>query len=535
MRTSHLVVACLAVLLSTPALAELQNVEVGGKIRIRWNHFSPEGVAGQVRPGLGLLDFGNPVGAQFSEPGNSLSFVEQRTQLNVTADFTKNVTAFIELDSYDWWGEDFRSEYITGDERFPDGDVEIYQAYIETRDTWGIPLRLRIGRQELQFGSEWLVGNNDTSSLFSGLSFDGIRADYLGENFSVAAFATKLSENSPIEEDSDVDFYGIYASYTGVRDMVFDAYWLFLRDGRGSRLGFPFATPNDGLFGRIEGRIENYFGVDGFEPTQHIHTWGVRFAGMRAGFDWEAEVAYQGGDATNTIQRFFNPDPDSNLVGLSNLPFGGPYGDDDVDYTGLLWNAELGYTFDLKTQPRLYIGAAYFQGQDERDDTFKQWHRNTFILFEQDTELSVNRLFSDWEYSEFLDNGNLSNAMIYRGGFSLTPMERLELLLTAAYFRADEVATSNGRLGIPWLGYKSDFDLGWELGVYLSYDYTEDLVFNFGYAHFFAGDGVDRVGRFPRLFPRVGGNFVANNGLTRVGGVDQDDADYFFAETAIRF
>ena len=84
------------------AFAELQNVEVGGKLRIRGNMFSLE--------------------------DNDASFVEQRTMLNVKADFTNEVSAFIELDSYDIWGEDFRSNYLTG-AGYPDTDSALYTRY----------------------------------------------------------------------------------------------------------------------------------------------------------------------------------------------------------------------------------------------------------------------------------------------------------------------------------------------------------------------------------------------------------------------
>ena len=47
--------------------------------------------------------------------------------------------AFIEIDSYDIWGEDFRSNYVTGvDARAASGDdVEMYQAYIEAEEMSG--------------------------------------------------------------------------------------------------------------------------------------------------------------------------------------------------------------------------------------------------------------------------------------------------------------------------------------------------------------------------------------------------------------
>ncbi len=99
----------------------------------------------------------------WDEDSNDLSFVEQRTRLNVKADFTNEVSAFIELDSYDIWGEDFRSNYITGADgrAVSNDDVEMYQAYIEANEMFGMPIRMRVGRQELSFGSEWLVGVND--------------------------------------------------------------------------------------------------------------------------------------------------------------------------------------------------------------------------------------------------------------------------------------------------------------------------------------------------------------------------------------
>ncbi|MGC9054093.1 MAG: hypothetical protein ACP5KS_09445, partial [Candidatus Hydrogenedens sp.] len=137
-------------MLSTGLMAELQNVEVGGSIRIRGNYisnlfndfagpmpsvqsrWSPVSV---IRRPIGNL-LGPGVNSIFSwdNDQSDLSFVEQRTRLHVKADFTEEVSTFIELDSYDVWGEDFRSQnYITGVDARQNSidDVEIFQAYIE--------------------------------------------------------------------------------------------------------------------------------------------------------------------------------------------------------------------------------------------------------------------------------------------------------------------------------------------------------------------------------------------------------------------
>ena len=57
--TFTVVFAALTAAMAVPAFAELQNVEVGGSIRIRANYYSPEGAANT-----------------FVEQGNSASWIE---------------------------------------------------------------------------------------------------------------------------------------------------------------------------------------------------------------------------------------------------------------------------------------------------------------------------------------------------------------------------------------------------------------------------------------------------------------------------
>jgi hypothetical protein len=538
--TMTVVLAALTVAFAVPAFADLQNVKVGGSLRIRGSYYTPAAV---------------PVFGE--EDGNKLAFVEQRTRLNVTADFTNDVTAFIELDSWDVWGEDFRSDYITGvDGRAGTGnDVEVYQGYIETRETFGYPITARIGRQEIMLGSEWLVGNNDTSSFYQGLSFDGITLKYGEETWSIMALWAKLAENSPIEEDGDVDMYGVYASLGSVEDWTFDAYWLYIRDGRGSRLGFPFDTPNVGLFpdltgatrnsGRLGDVIEDIFSVDQYEDTSNIHTVGLRGAGSIWGLSVEAEVAYQWGDATNAANFQFRTDGTQRLTGPTFLPiigafpvFGGPYAEDDAEYDAIGANLQIGYTFDTSYQPNIWVGAAYFEGEDNREEGFGDYLRSLFPFYEREASISFNRLFSDWEYSEFLDSTELSNSIIFRAGGGIKPTEATKISLAVSYFMAAEETYTNGIWGVPFFSYEHDDTMGLEAAIYFDYAYSEDLNFQIGYAHFFADDGTED------------GNFINGNGLFLTGGSfgrgigaalrsipegGDEDADYLYAETSIKF
>ena len=510
-----------------PADADLQTVVVGGELRIRaqyWqNAFNaravgPAFVGPQIRwPGALLTGraIGDRVGGQtitsfynWDDRGPSYDVVEQRTRLWVQADFTENVRSYIELDSFDVWGEDFRSDHVTGfDRRAASGDdIEVFQAYIEADNMWNLPLRARIGRQELNLGSTWLVGDATNNPEFSGISFDGIRLTYATDMFSIDAFYTKLFEAGIVEQDGDVDFMGVYGSYTGLENMTIDAYWFWLRDAR---------SINDTNFPWFVEWLENVFSVDDYDVT-NIHTVGLRAAGTFNAFDFDVEGAYQFGDA-DAFGRFFRPFL---------------YGDDDADFSNWAMNAEVGYTFDVNWQPRVHGLFAYVGGEDNRDLSFWDWI-NPFDRPE--ASVSFNRLFSNKVYSPFIDEiAQQSNFWTAQAGVTAMPLESVEVGMDIKYF--ESIATFDmpafwtlGRWRIPlapalpWWTQASDDELGWELAMRGTYHYTEDLTFELGWHHLFVGDGLGD------------GNFSDGNGIIFNGGSDNDDSDYIYFESSLRF
>lgn len=504
MKTFALAAAILG--MATAAQAELQNVEVGGQIRIRANYYD--------------LD---------DATGTKTDFIEQRTRLNFKADFTDEVSLFVELDEYNNWGTGFRSNYFTGfDGASADAvdDVDLYQAYIQADQMWGTPLRLRVGRQELSFGSEWLVGVNDASSLFSGLSFDALRADYITDDFSVTAFISELAEGAGPDGvgDDDVYFAGLYGSYTGLEDITIDAYYFGLFDeGQGPADIPAIAT---GAFAALEPRRQWGVANPGFLALNNpldrsveevtIHTIGLRGAGTYGAFDFEAEVAYQFGQV-EVHNPFF-------------LLFWDIGNTSDKDYDNLGVNLGAGYTFDMSWTPRIGLGAAYLGGADEETQT----HLLPFGgRFDWQEDLSFNRLFSNWEYSEFLENTDLSNALIFTGSLSANPTECIALSLYAAYF----LSLEEPQYGWFWdLFEETDDKLGFELGIYAEYNYTEDLVFRAGFSTFWAGEGLtyDHDGFFG--FLDRPGNALAGNGLYPfVAGDDDDVYHYVYLESELKF
>lgn len=437
----------LLVLTAFSVHAELQNVEVGGSIRIRGNYYNFDSLT-------------------------DMSWIEQRTRLNVKADFTSEVSAFIEFDYYSGWGDDFRSNYLTGADFRSGGDdsVHLYQAYIEARDMWGVPLTARVGRQELSFGTEWLVGVNSAAAIFTGLSFDSLRLTYATDNFSLDAVASKLAENYGDFGEDDTDFYALYFSYTGMENLTLDAYWMYVRD----------EVVDSGGIADLPGNKAD------------LHTIGLRGAGVIGAFDYDLEAAYQFGDVDGIP---------------SACPYG--FGKADVEYDSFGVNAAMGYTFEATWTPRIFARFAYFGGGDTE---YLKGYTN-------DRELPFNRLFSNWEYTEFFANTDESNLIYYALGLDLAPTEAVTLQLVCGYFQVDEQVPSVGW----WLGKKgSDKTLGLEVGLYGAYQYSEDLVVRAGYAHFFGQDGLAQ-------------NYYIFNGLGSLGAGKDEDWDYLFLETELSF
>lgn len=507
-------------LVAMGAYADLQNVEVGGELRIRGRYWSNTYVGAASGPReTRIPDFfvpQRPIGPfgldsrfDWDSKESDIRLIEQRTDIDVLADFTDNVKAYIQLESFDLWGEEFRSDYITGlDSRASTrNDVEILQSWIEVDNLFDQPLTLRIGRQPLKFGKGWLVADAIAATL--NMSHDGVRLTYETDDLQIDAWYTKLFESGIAEQDGDVDFSGVYATYRGIPHLWASLYWLWVRDSR---------SLNDTNFIAPIERLEDFFNLDDYDAT-NLHTIGGRLWGAYSGFDYDLELAYQFGEA--------------DAAGFGFKPASQIYGDDGAEYANWGGDLELGYSFsEVPWHPRLFLGGAYFSGEDNRDLTFGEW-LNPFDRPE--ASVSFNRLFSYSVYSWLLDTGqDLSNFHQVRAGVEMYPADKITVHLNAAYFGVNEpfdrprtVAFGNWHIPVaPALSFwteEADQDLGTRLYMWIRYNYSDDLWFRVGWERLFTDDGAAQ------------GSFVNRNGLEFNGGTGREDADYLFFETGVNF
>ncbi len=428
-RITILLALVMAVAMTLPATAEVEEITVGGSIVVLGEFYEPG--FDSVTVGLQSFDQG------FNDTISSDAYYSQRTRVNVDATFSGGVHAFIELQSFDFWGDDI--DDATASEWGSEGGndlLTLYQAYIDMNDIGDYPVMVRIGRQELVYGREWLVGNNDAGSNFSGISFDAIKVVYADEGFQVDAWASKLLELNgprtvPGGQDNDTDFYGVYGTYSGIENTTLDAYLLLVRTAAG---------PGD---------------------VDYLYTVGARAAGtwdvmgtLPGLLDYNAEVAVQFGD-TNA---------------------GG-------DYEAWALDLLAGYTFtDVEWTPRIELAYTFLSGDDSATDT--------------DTE-TFSRLFSDVHYGEINLGGTFdaaaTNLHIFRGGVSAVPIEKLTVSADLYYFMLDEddSALTAVTFGVPQPVASPDDEVGLELDLAAEYQYTEDLNLRIGWSHFFADDAIE--------------------------------------------
>jgi hypothetical protein len=515
-KTVMAVLACLAAacLIDPDAHAELQSLQVGGEIIIYGELTRNLGASGSgLRFPVPWLT-GRPIGAGPGNQDGLISWaawdrdaedyarISQWTRIHVRAGFTDEITAFIEFDHLEDWGESFRSEYVGGVDRRAAGNanVNLYQGYIEIANLFQSPLELRIGRQELHFGNEWLVGNNTIGpSPDYGLSFDAIRASYALDRWRFDAFAAKLAERYTGFGNEDTDFYGIYAVYTSQRDHEIDAYWFYLRDDE---------SLEDIQSGALGEWVQRRSGVDQYGTTG-LHTLGIRFSGAFGNFDYDLEAAYQLGDA-GQAGALFQP---------------ALYGDNNAKFDSWGLNSEIGYTLDRAAwQPRFFLAYAYLGGEDKRDISFGQWIDYLINPFyTAPASVSFNRLFSNITYSYLLDGTDLSNAHILSAGASVSPNEKIEMGAWLTYLRT--VAPFQNPV-LPYFTFRSqknDPELGWQIDLYAAYQYTEDLSLEVGATHLFTGKGLRQ------------GHFNNSNGLEFNAGTARKNASYAYFELILSF
>jgi len=365
------------------------------------------------------------------------AFLLQRARLDFNLRFAEQARLYVELQDARVYDSDFRKDdFVLGCPYWNPFDLR--QAYLEWLHIGGMPFGIKIGRQAIFYGDNRIWGPGEWGNV-GRYTWDAIKliADTeLAEIHGIFANRIRYDPHSFDEHDSRLDAFGVYAM---IKKLPFrlDLFWVGKRT-----------------------RPEQVINLKGDTADLHIHTVGFYVDGrFGPGRRW---------DYGGTLARTF---------GHRNGARVEAYGA----------NARLGYTFDLPWQPR--IGVEYSHATGDPNPAGGNYETFDGVFG------AIDRYYGRINFLSWM------NLRDFQVSFSCKPLKKAKLWIDYHFFRLDERKDAwywcSGRPARRDPSGRSGSDLGQELNIVLSYNFSERLRFMAGYAHFFPGSFIRRTGRSP--------------------------------------
>lgn len=288
--------------LPAPARAvDPPQVKVGADVRLRGYYLD------------NWLDFDD------AQKRDEWSVFRLRTRVYVSAAMENGVSAYVRIGNQNF------SEGVTA---VPSADGDKWEeenksnkffvdaAYISVKDLFGLPLELLAGRQNLMYGSGWVIADGQSQYGSTSTYIDGIKLVWrMGTNVALDAlyFKDEEKKRDSVTPD-DITFAGFYLT---------------------SKAPLPIGQQEIYVLGRFDQTIR-----------KEVYMAGARLSNRyESGVDYSAEGAWQAGKA--------RPKIDQNAYGLK---------------------IDLGYTIETAATPRLYGGFVRLTGDDYgTEDEFEGW------------------------------------------------------------------------------------------------------------------------------------------------------------------
>ncbi len=436
--------------------------DLGGQFRTRLEHKAHFGVAG----GLDLRDEGG-------DAGNTYWLFRTKAHVGYTPCAWFTVYA------------EGRDSFSLNDERSPDPETDrfdLHQAYVRLGDPKEFPLTAKVGRQELSYGDERLIGAFDWNNL--GRVFDAAKLRFENEKLWVDAFTGRvvLADDHQLNMPNDYDWFsGVYAS-TRALCPVQETQLFFL--ARNTDLQSPAANAGGAP-------------QAGGPAARDIYTVALRvksLPGKLGGWDYSAELAGQFGRFRETA---------------------GARSGQNLDHEAFAAHVAGAYTCkDCWGTPRVGLEYNFASGDSDPTDGKHTTFENLFP--------------TNHKFYGYMDVASWQNLHNPRLSLSLKPDKKLTVtadyhlfwladthdnFYTVAGARRGGVGATAGK------GYGinagNDSFVGSEIDLIATYTIKPYATAQVGYGHFFVGKYVDQTFAAP--------------------GFGSTDADYVYAQVVFNF
>ena len=200
--------------------------------------------------------------------------------------------------------------------------VFVDNAYINVDKLFDMPVSLRLGRQNLMYGTGFVLFDGQSQTASTSMYFDGIKLTWsASDKVKIDFLYFKDQENNrsidyfadDVDDEDDITLTGAYL------------------------------TAHCPVIG---GQQEFYvLNREDENSKKDISMYGLRLSDkFDFGLDYSGEIAFQTGDAAN-----------------------------GEDQEALGYKLQTGYTFDLPAKPRFFIGYTSLEGDDPCSDDYEGW------------------------------------------------------------------------------------------------------------------------------------------------------------------
>ncbi|MFD2111606.1 alginate export family protein [Thiorhodococcus fuscus] len=246
------------------------------------------------------------------------TFERLRTRLWGNYAFDQNVSVKARLL---WEGRHYqspnRSDYPPL-ENWYSGGIFFDLLHVDAKNIAGLPLSVRIGRQEIMLGNGWLVFEGTPIDGSRTFSFDAARATYSAEDIGTTFDLIYIDENpdtgrfpqalnGEVEDQTEQHETGVvlYANNKTLLDGDLDGYFIYKHDDPNNtpgnirvNNGYPFASPgNAGDIYALGGRADTNLTENWALRAEAVYQWGTRNDRDLSAFGLNSRLNYNFNDA----------------------------------------------------------------------------------------------------------------------------------------------------------------------------------------------------------------------------------------------
>lgn len=284
----------------------------------------------------------------FNDESDASDFMVSRVRLNADVAVNDSTSAFIQMSRNSTWGSNALNNTNTGGATGAangsfqvsdnDANLGLHQAFFTLKNFAGLPVDLKMGRQQIVLDGHRLFGN--TVWTVGQQTHDAVRLDHKHDNMSFAYAWIINSEggtpgiNATASTNNEIETHMAYMKYAGIL---------------GGNLSITYAGIIDPC-----GNSSNCTTAPA-QSANSMHTIGARQAGQLYGIDYRGEYYYQFGDANQDAQNL--------ATGASAAGLG-------VERDAYMFGVRVGKTFkNVNMKPSLTIWYDYLSGTDDSDLT----------------------------------------------------------------------------------------------------------------------------------------------------------------------